>query len=150
MKSLILVLTIMITSVSAHAADIVTKNSPHSVNDTMDRLVAAVEKAGATVFARIDHAAGAASIDADLKPNQILVFGNPKIGTPVMQADPMAGLDLPIRVVVFEDAAGNTAVAYHDPQQFAASYSVPSDLKSLGIMAGALGKLTDAAVQGSN
>lgn len=150
MKSLILVLTIMVTSFSAHAADLVTKSSPHSVADTMDRLVAAVEKAGATVFARVDHAAGAAGIDADLKPNQMLVFGNPKIGTPIMQADPMAGLDLPIRVVIFEDAAGTTMVAYHDPQKFAASFAVPADLKSLAMMAGALGKLTDAAVQSSN
>lgn len=150
MKTLILVLAMTVASLSAHAAELVTKSSPHSVADTMDRLVAAVEKAGATVFVRVDHAAGAASIDAELKPNQMLVFGNPRIGTPIMQADPKAGLDLPIRVVIFEDAAGNTLVAYHDPQQFAASYEVPADLKSLGMMAGALGKLTDVAVQASN
>ncbi len=150
MKILTLFLAMILAPMTAHAADLITKSSPHSVSVTMDRLVAAVENAGATVFARVDHAAGAASIDAELKPNQMLVFGNPKIGTPILQADPISGLDLPIRVVVFEDASGNTLLAYHDPQEFADDYEVSSDLEALKTMAGAVGKLTDAATQPSN
>lgn len=150
MKILILVLAMILAPMTVHAADLITKSSPYSVAGTMDRLVAAVENAGATVFARVDHAAGAASIDAELNPNQMLVFGKPKIGTPILQADPRSGLDLPIRVVVFEDASGNTRLAYHDPREFADDYELSPDLEALKTMAGAVGKLTDAATQPFN
>tara|TARA_R110002167_G_scaffold81858_4_gene223784 strand:- start:4437 stop:5030 length:594 start_codon:yes stop_codon:yes gene_type:complete len=146
MKSVFLGVAIILASFSANAAELVSKTSPHSVADTMDRLVTAVENAGATVFVRVDHAAGAAQIGSELKPNQMLVFGNPKIGTPVLQADPASGLDLPLRVAIFENAAGATTLVYRDPQAFAADYDVPADLKSLDMMAGALTKLTDFAV----
>lgn len=128
------------------SAEIVRKTSPHSVSETADRLAAAVEGAGATVVARIDHAAAAAGVDAELRPTTVLVFGNPKLGTPVMQADQAAGLDLPMRVVIFEGPDGAVTVAYHDPAELAASHAVPADLEALGTMAGALDKLTGAAV----
>ncbi|MEW7008562.1 DUF302 domain-containing protein [Lentilitoribacter sp. EG35] len=145
MKKLLLALAITMTSFTAQASDLVTKISPHSVNDTMDRLVAAVEKAGATVFARVDHAKGAMSIDAELAPNQMLVFGNPKLGTPIMQQNPAAGLDLPIRVVVFQDTDGKTNVAYHNPSRIADDHGLPADFKALQMMGGAVDKLTGAA-----
>lgn len=145
MKKLLIALAITMTSFTANAADLVTKTSPHSVNDTMDKLVAAVEGAGATVFARVDHAKGAMSIDAELAPNQMLVFGNPKLGTPIMQQNPAAGLDLPIRVVVFQDNNGQTHVTYHNPSQIAEDYGIPADFKALQMMGGALDKLTGAA-----
>nr|WP_306263888.1 DUF302 domain-containing protein [Pararhizobium sp. IMCC3301] len=149
MKSVLLGFAIIIASVSANAADLVSRTSPHSVADTMDRLVMAVENAGATVFVRVDHAAGAEQIGADLKPNQMLVFGNPKIGTPVLQADPASGLDLPLRVAIFENTAGTTTLVYRDPQAFAGDHNVPADLEALDMMAGALSKLTDFAVSTS-
>jgi len=90
----------------AFAADIVHKVSPHSVSTTMDRLQAAVEGAGATVFARVDHAGGAASVDLELRPTELLIFGNPKLGTPAMQDNQTAGLDLPLRVLAYADAEG--------------------------------------------
>lgn len=127
-------------------AEIIRKSSPHSVSETADRLAAEVEGAGATVVARIDHAAAAAGVDAELRPTTVLVFGNPKLGTPVMQADQAAGLDLPMRVVIFEGADGAVTVAYHDPAELAASHAVPAELEALGMMAGALDKLTGTAV----
>lgn len=145
MKKLLIALAITMTSFSANAADLVTKMSPHSVNDTMDKLVAAVEKAGATVFARVDHAKGAMSIEAELAPNQVLIFGNPKLGTPIMQQNPAAGLDLPIRVVVFQDGMGKTTVAYHNPSRISDDHGVAGDFKALTMMGGALDKLTGAA-----
>ena len=93
-------------AMTSHAgAQMITKTSPHSVDITLDRLEAAVSGAGATVFSRIDHAKGAASVGEELRPTQMLMFGNPKLGTPLMQAQQSAGLDLPLRVVSFKDAA---------------------------------------------
>jgi uncharacterized protein (DUF302 family) len=128
------------------AADIVTKTSPHSVADTADRLVATAEGAGATVFALVDHAAGAASVDAELRPTVLVMFGNPQLGTPAMQAAQRAGLDLPLRVVIFEGEDGTVTLAYHDPSELAEDHAIPADAPVLEQMTGALGKLTDAAV----
>jgi len=86
--------------------DIVKVKSFSDVATTMDRLEAAVTGAGANVFARVDHAAGAASVDMELAPTQVLIFGNPKIGTRAMRDDPVAGLFLPMKVLVYRDGAG--------------------------------------------
>ncbi|WP_299966946.1 DUF302 domain-containing protein [uncultured Roseobacter sp.] len=128
------------------AADLIEKTSPHSVADTIDRLEAAVEAAGATVFARVDHAAGAASVDMDLRPTQMLMFGNPKLGTPAMLDGQTAGLDLPLRVVAYADAEGVVHVAYHDPADLAATHGLAADAKYITMMTGALDKLTSKAV----
>ncbi|MGZ2258492.1 DUF302 domain-containing protein [Roseobacter sp. A03A-229] len=133
------------TAASAVAADLIEKTSPHSVGDTIDRLEAAVEAAGATVFARVDHAAGAANVEMDLRPTQMLMFGNPKLGTPAMLDGQTAGLDLPLRVLAYEDESGTVHVAYHDPASLAATHGLPADAKYVQMMTGALDKLTTAA-----
>lgn len=139
-------LVTIVTATSAFASDLMTKTSPHAVGFTMDRLEAAVKGAGATVFARVDHAAGAASVDLELAPSQLLIFGNPKLGTPAMQGGATAGLDLPLRVLAYEDAAGVVHVVYHDPATLAATHGLPADAKYIQMMTGALDKLTDKAV----
>ncbi len=146
MKKLILAAAICLTTTTGFASELITKTSPHTVAVTMDRLVAAVEKAGAKVIARVNHTKAAKSIGAEMVPTEMLVFGNPKIGTPIMQKNPAAGLDLPIRVVVYQGDDGKTVVAYHNPSELAQTYSVPADIKALKVMAGALKKLTGAAV----
>lgn len=128
------------------SADMISKTSPHPVNETMDRLEAAVSEAGATIFARVDHAAGAAAIDEELRPTQLLIFGNPKIGTPVMQAAQTAGLDLPLRVLVYEDAGGETRLTYHAPAELALAHGLHTEMPVLQTMSGALDKLTEAAI----
>lgn len=142
---LILALCLSLCGAFASAADLITKPSPHSVTDTMDRLTAAVEKAGATVFARVDHAKGAMSVDMELRPTQMLMFGNPKLGTPALQAAQTIGLDLPLRVVAYEDEAGQVHVAYHAPASLTA-HGISADAEVLAKMTGALDKLTSAAV----
>jgi uncharacterized protein (DUF302 family) len=127
-------------------AEIVHQHSPHSVAVTMDRLEAAVTGAGATVFARIDHAAGATSIDAELRPTELLIFGNPKLGTPAMQAAQTAGLDLPLRVLAYEDADGVVHVVYHTPATLVQDHGLPADAPYIAMMTGALSKLTGAAI----
>ncbi len=133
-------------SLPAFAADMIKKTSPHSVSVTIDRLAAAVEGAGATVFARVDHAAGAAKVDMDLRPTQLLIFGNPKLGTPAMLDGQTAGLDLPLRVLAFEDADGAVHITYHAPASLAATHGLPADAKYIKMMTGALDKLTGKAV----
>lgn len=131
---------------TAWAADMVEKTSPHSVSITMDRLVSAVEGAGATVFARVDHGAGAASVEMELAPAELLIFGNPKLGTPAMQGNITAGLDLPLRVLAYADGEGVVHVTYHAPATLAADHGLPADAKYIQMMTGALDKLTSVAV----
>jgi len=136
----------VVTSFAANAAELITKVSPHSVPITMDRLESAVTKAGASVAARVDHAKAAAKVGIELAPNQVLIFGNPKIGSPIFVENPAAGLDLPIRVVVYSDESGQTLVAYRAPNVLAEEFGVSPQLKSFKMMGGALEKLTNAAI----
>jgi len=139
-------LALAVSATQAFAADLITKQSTHSVSVTIDRLVAAVEGAGAKVFARVDHAAGAAKIDMELRPTQMLMFGNPKLGTPALQAGQTAGLDLPLRVVAYEDANGQVFIAYHAPSEMSQDHGIPADAPVLKKMTGALDKLTNKAI----
>ena len=128
------------------SAEMIDKVSPHSVADTMDRLVMAVEGAGATIFARVDHAAGAAKVDMELRPTQTLIFGNPKLGTPAMLDAQTAGLDLPMRVLAYADSEGVVHVTYHAPADLGTTHGLPADAKYLAMMTGALDKLTSKAI----
>lgn len=141
-----LILSSALFASAAQAAELVEKTSPHSVSATMDKLVAAVEGAGAGIAARVDHAKAAKGVGIDIAPNEVLIFGNPKIGSPIFAENPAAGLDLPIRVVVFENPEGKTIVAYRKPGALAAEFGLAADMKSFKMMGGALGKLTDAAI----
>lgn len=128
------------------AAQMIDKLSPHAVDVTMDRLEAAVTGAGATVFARVDHAAGASKVDMELRPTELLIFGNPMLGTPAMQDGQTAGLDLPLRVLAYADAEGVVHVTYQDPAELALAHGLPEDAAYLAKMTGALDKLTGAAI----
>ena len=128
------------------AAEMIAKVSPHSVDKTLDRLEAAVKEAGATVFARVDHAEGASKVDMELRPTSLLIFGNPKLGTPAMQASQTAGLDLPMRVLAYADGEGVVHVTYHTPATLAATHGLPEDAPYLEKMTGALDNLTAKAI----
>lgn len=94
---------------------LVTLPSVHGVKDTIDRIEADVESKGMTVFARVDHAAGAKEAGLTLAPTLLLIFGNARGGTPLMQAKQQAGIDLPLKVLAWEDSAGKTWLSYNDP-----------------------------------
>ncbi len=115
------------------------------VASTMDALEAAVIGAGATVFARVDHAGGAEKVGLELAPEQLLIFGNPKLGTPAMQDDAMAGLYLPLKVLVYQDDDGQTWLAYEAPAEMLGDLDVPEDAAYVKKMTGALAKLTGKA-----
>ena len=95
---------------------IVTIPSGFSVKETIDRLEREAKSHGLTIFARVDHAGGAAQVSMPLRPTEVLFFGNPKGGTPLMQDHQTAGLDLPLKALAWEDAEGHTQIAYNDPQ----------------------------------
>lgn len=119
-----------------------------TVPEVADRLVAAIEEAGATVFARVDHAAGAESAGMELAPMELVIFGNPQLGTPAIQASPLAGLALPMKVLVWQDATGAVKLSYEDPEQMLDEADVDDDLPVIGKMRGALQRLTGAAAGG--
>ena len=90
--------------------------SQHSVTTTIERLESLLKERGVMVFARIDFSGDAARAGLTMLPEQMLIFGNPKAGTPLMQSVPAVGLDLPLKALVWQDKSGQTQVAYNDPQ----------------------------------
>lgn len=130
---------------AAGAEGLVTLPSPHDTHTTMDRLAAAAEARGLTVFARIDHAAGAAKVGATLRPTELIIFGNPKAGTPLMQCAQTAGLDLPLKALAWQDADGRTWLGYTHPAVLGARHGA-ADCPVLPRMAQALEGLAAAAV----
>nr|WP_176432518.1 DUF302 domain-containing protein [Ruegeria arenilitoris] len=127
------------------AEDIIKVPTDKSVTEAIDALQAAVENAGATVFARVDHAAGAHKVDMTIPPNQVLIFGNPALGTPAMQIDPRAGLFLPLKVQAYEDADGQVWLAYEDPKETMDELDAVEKSPVIDKMRGALSKLTSTA-----
>jgi uncharacterized protein (DUF302 family) len=91
-------------------------SSRHPVAQTMERLESRLRERGVMIFARIDFSGDAARAGLTMRPEQMLIFGNPKAGTPLMQSVPAAGLDLPLKALIWEDAEGHTQIAYNDPQ----------------------------------
>ncbi|MDT8398071.1 MAG: DUF302 domain-containing protein [Pseudomonadales bacterium] len=108
--------SLMTASLTTFAADgLMTVKSPHSVQATMDAVEQLVKQRGLTVFARIDHAAGAAGAGMTLRPTQLLIFGNPQGGTPFMQCAQTVGIELPLKVLVWQDESGQVWLGYNDP-----------------------------------
>lgn len=116
--------------------------------ETMDRLVTAVTAKGLTIFARIDHAAGAIQAGMTLRPTALLIFGNAKGGTPLMQAAPTIGIDLPLRALVWQDESGKTWLSYNDPAWLAKRHGVGDVVApAVQAMAAALAGLAKAATE---
>ncbi|KPP85381.1 MAG: hypothetical protein HLUCCO07_10010 [Rhodobacteraceae bacterium HLUCCO07] len=133
---------------SLAVGEIINVKAERSVAETMDALEAAVNEAGATIFARVDHAGGAASAGMELAPEELLIFGNPQLGTPAMQADPLAGLHLPLQVLVYQDDAGQVWLAYEDPAATLSELQgISDDAPYLAKMRGALENLTKRAAE---
>jgi uncharacterized protein (DUF302 family) len=104
---------------------LVTLESHHGVTETVERLSAEIAKRGMTVFTRIDHAAAAAAEGLPLRPTAVLLFGNSRAGTPLMQADQTIGIDLPLKLLVWEDADGRAWVAWNNPLWLGARHGLP-------------------------
>lgn len=130
--------------------ELTVRSGTTSVAAAVEALQEALERRGVEVFAVVDHAAGARSAGLELADEVVVIFGNPAVGTPIMQAEPRAGIDLPLRMLIWDDD-GTTRIAYEDPHALAARFGLPS-LPQLEGMAGLLAQLADEAANsgGSN
>jgi len=152
----VLVLAFVVTTSSAARAifarneamdigeGVIRKASPRSVPETLDRLEAILKTKGVQVFARIDHSGEAARVGLSMPPTQVLVFGNPRAGTPVMLAAPTSAIDLPLKALAWQDSAGQVWLGYTDPKYLARRYGLTEkQVAPLGVIA----DLVDAAVK---
>jgi uncharacterized protein (DUF302 family) len=133
------------------AADgLITLSSSHGPKDTMDRLAAEITARGMTVFARVDHAAGAAEAGLPLRPTELLIFGNAKGGTPLMQSEQTIGIDLPLKALVWQDASGRTWLSYNDPGWLAKRHGLGAEVDpAVKAMAAALNVIATKATASS-
>ncbi|MGO8917930.1 MAG: DUF302 domain-containing protein [Stellaceae bacterium] len=128
------------------AEGLTTVPSSFGPKETMDRLEGEVKAKGLTVFARIDHAAGAAQVGLALGPTELLIFGNAKGGTPLMQANQAIGIDLPLKALVWQDASGKTWLSYNEPAWLAKRHGVGAAAqRAVDAMASLLGAVAKAA-----
>lgn len=107
---------------------IVTISGVLSVDQTIEKLKAVLEAKGIKLFALIDHSGEAAAAGLQMPATKLLIFGNPKAGTPLMVASPSAAIDLPLKILVAEDGAGATKISYNDPQWLQARHGFPAEL----------------------
>lgn len=145
----LVVLIILLGSPISHAADgLIQVESHYAPRTTMDRLEAAVLEKGMKVFVRVDHAAGAATVGKTLRPTELLVFGNPKGGTPFMECAQTLGIDLPLKALVWQDEDGKVWLGYNDPAYLARRHAADTCPVVSG-MSKALAGLAAAATGGS-
>ena len=122
--------------------------SPYAADEALSRFERAVRDKGMTVFARIDHAAGAASVGKELRPTQLLIFGNPQAGTPLMQSRQTAGIDLPMKALACTDAGGQVWLSYNDPGYLVQRHDIGDRDALVEKMRQVLAELSAAATAG--
>jgi uncharacterized protein (DUF302 family) len=103
-------------------------SSPHTVLETLERLEAIVQAKGLTIVARVDHSGDAAKAGLTMTPTKLLIFGNPKSGTPLMIASPSLAIDLPLKALVWQDAEGKVWLSYNSPSYLKERHAIPEDL----------------------
>src|SRR5947209_13720757 len=102
--------------------------SNHSVDETVEKLMGILQAKGVTLFALVDHSGEAAKVDMKMRPTKLLIFGNPKGGTPVMLAAPSIAIDLPLKILIWEDAQGKVWVTYNGPMYLRERHNIPTEL----------------------
>jgi uncharacterized protein (DUF302 family) len=145
-KSVFAVMLFLWGGYAMAAEGLTTVESHFGPKETLDRLEADVKAKGLTVFARIDHAAGAAAVGLTLLPTAVLIFGNARGGTPLMQSSQLIGIELPLKVLVWQDTSGKTWLSYVDPANLARRYGLPPETATaVGNLTGVLRALTTKA-----
>ena len=128
------------------ATGLVTVESNYGVDETYNRLRGAIEQNQMlSIVAEVDHSANAESVGKELRPTRLIIFGNPNLGTPLMQAEQTTGIDLPQKFLVYEDAAGRTLVAYNDPYHLAERHGIEGQDEELQKISTALAGLAETA-----
>lgn len=127
-------------------AGLISVESAFGPAETAERLASAINAKGLRLFARVDHAAGAASVGLELRPTVVFIFGNPKGGTPLMQAAQTAGIDLPLKALVWQDERDKTWLSYNSPAWLAERHAIGAEANTaLGAITAALEALAKAA-----
>ena len=141
----VMVVVTTVNSPAAQDTDLIVKESAADFATTVQRLQDEIEKRGATIVATIDHAAAAEKSGFEQRPTTVIIFGNPALGTPLMLGRQTAGLDLPLRILIWEDENGKVQLGYWPPSQIVDSHEIENVGEVADKMAGALGAITDAA-----
>lgn len=139
MPRISLLFALLLAPLAAVASEngIVAVPSQHSVADSVSRIEAAAKARGLTIFARIDHSGEAKKAGLEMRPTQLIVLGNPKGGTPLMQARPSLAIDLPLKILVWQDAAGKVWAGYNDPAMLKQRHGLSDEqAKPLGVVGG--------------
>ena len=123
----------------------ITVPSAHGVKETIDRLDRLLNEKGMTVFARVDHSAGAIKVGMTLRPTELLIFGNPQVGTPLMERNQTAGIDLPQKALAWEDEQGQVWLSYNDPNYLAVRHGITDCSDLIGKIEAALKNFTSGA-----
>jgi uncharacterized protein (DUF302 family) len=123
---------------------IVNQPSHHSVDETLARLQAILQAKGVAVFALVDHSGEAAKVGMKMRPTKLLIFGNPKAGTPLMLAAPSIAIDLPLKILIWEDDQGQVWVSYNSTEYLAERHHLPPDLTpNIAIVANLAGTIAE-------
>ena len=130
---------------AGHNEGLITKKSKYSVSKTLDRLENVLKKKGITVALRWKHSAKANAVDIPLRPTELLMFGNPKLGSHMFTSNQTAGIDLPMKALAWEDAKGNVFLSYNDPAFISGRHHIDDRANILKKMSGALNKLSNVA-----
>jgi uncharacterized protein (DUF302 family) len=141
----IVLATLLSASPLYAGGDFITKKSSNNIQVSMDRLENALKQRGVAIVARVDHAGAAQKADMKLRPTQVLIFGNPRLGTPLMHTSQQIGLDLPLKVLAWEDDKGQTWLTYENPGMMAGRHGVKEPADILKKMAGVLDAVTTEA-----
>lgn len=149
-KALILAATVALAPAigfaDEHGDGLISKKSPHSVDDTVKNLKKAIQGKPVSIMAEVDHRKNAKKVGMELRPTYLVLFGNPKLGTQLFTSNQTAGIDLPMKALVWEDAEGQVWIGYNDPAWIAERHEIDDREDVIKKMQGALDKLTDKAI----
>jgi uncharacterized protein (DUF302 family) len=142
----LIVMSIILTMSLAYADNgLIDVKSSHAVNETADRFEAALKEKGMTIFARINHAEGAKKAGMDLPATELIIFGNPKVGSPLMNCNRTVGIDLPQKALIWKDENGQVWLTYNDPQYLAKRHDLSKCMQVIKKVEKALSNFATAA-----
>ncbi|MCK5262933.1 MAG: DUF302 domain-containing protein [Gammaproteobacteria bacterium] len=147
-SALLILLSLISTELFAlNSNGIIKIKSAHSVTETINKLETSLKQKGMTIFKRVNHAAGAKKVGMQLRPTELLIFGNPKVGTPLMLCAQTAALDLPQKALAYKDEKGQTWLAYNDPAYVANRHDIKGCKKPLQRISSVLAKFARIATE---
>lgn len=142
---LVLIISLVFSQNAFAAGQLITVESKFGVKESADRLVAMLQEKGIKVAARIDHAAGAKAAGLEMPPTEVVMFGNPKLGTPLMLINPEIAVELPMKIVIWQDNDGKVQLGYLDPSGLKHRYAITGEDEAFKAMSGTLAALSKSA-----